>query len=58
MTASLTAPAAPADEISAYIAASTKAAWDVDGPAGRHAAEADHRRSACSAPARWAAASR
>jgi 3-hydroxyacyl-CoA dehydrogenase len=35
MTASLTAPAAPADEISAYIAASTKAAWDVKGlPAG------------------------
>ena len=31
MTASLTAPAAPADEISAYIAASTKAAWDVKG---------------------------
>lgn len=35
MTSSLTAPAAPADEISAYIAASTKAAWDVVGlPAG------------------------
>ena len=31
MTASLTAPAAPADEISAYIAASTKAAWGVVG---------------------------
>ncbi|HOZ28343.1 MAG TPA: 3-hydroxyacyl-CoA dehydrogenase NAD-binding domain-containing protein, partial [Hyphomonadaceae bacterium] len=35
MTASLTAPAAAADEISAYIAASTKAAWGVEGlPAG------------------------
>ena len=32
---SLTAPAAPAEEISAYIAAATKAAWDVKGlPAG------------------------
>ncbi|HVY90163.1 MAG TPA: 3-hydroxyacyl-CoA dehydrogenase NAD-binding domain-containing protein, partial [Hyphomonadaceae bacterium] len=32
---SLTAPAAPADEISAYIAASTKKAWEVTGlPAG------------------------
>jgi len=35
MTSSLTAPAAPADEISAYISASTKAAWEVKGlPAG------------------------
>ena len=35
MTASLTAPAAAADEISAYIAAATKAAWGVEGlPAG------------------------
>jgi 3-hydroxyacyl-CoA dehydrogenase len=35
MTQSLTAPAAPADEISAYIAAATKAAWEVIGlPAG------------------------
>ncbi|MDP3736590.1 MAG: 3-hydroxyacyl-CoA dehydrogenase NAD-binding domain-containing protein [Hyphomonadaceae bacterium] len=35
MAQSLTAPAAPADEISAYIAASTKAAWEVKGlPAG------------------------
>jgi 3-hydroxyacyl-CoA dehydrogenase len=35
MTASLTAPAAPADEITTYIAAATKAAWDVKGlPAG------------------------
>ena len=35
MTASLTAPAASADEISAYIAAATKAAWEVKGlPAG------------------------
>ncbi len=35
MTATLTAPAAPTDEISAYISASTKAAWDVKGlPAG------------------------
>jgi 3-hydroxyacyl-CoA dehydrogenase len=35
MTASLTAPAAPADEISAYIASATKAAWNVEGlPAG------------------------
>jgi 3-hydroxyacyl-CoA dehydrogenase len=31
MTATLTAPAAPADEISAYIAASTKKAWEVTG---------------------------
>ncbi len=35
MTATLTAPAAPADEISAYIAASTKKAWEITGlPAG------------------------
>ncbi len=35
MTATLTAPAAPADEISAYISAATKAAWEVVGlPAG------------------------
>jgi 3-hydroxyacyl-CoA dehydrogenase len=35
MTQSLTAPAAPADEISAYIAAATKAAWETVGlPAG------------------------
>ena len=35
MAQSLTAPAAPADEITAYIAAATKAAWDVKGlPAG------------------------
>jgi len=35
MTASLTAAAAPADEISAYIASATKAAWGVEGlPAG------------------------
>ncbi|HEY7799370.1 MAG TPA: 3-hydroxyacyl-CoA dehydrogenase NAD-binding domain-containing protein [Hyphomonadaceae bacterium] len=35
MTQSLTAPAAPADEISAYIAAATKAAWETIGlPAG------------------------
>ncbi|MBP9235003.1 MAG: 3-hydroxyacyl-CoA dehydrogenase family protein, partial [Hyphomonadaceae bacterium] len=35
MTVSLTAPAAPVDEISAYIAAATKSAWDVIGlPAG------------------------
>ena len=35
MTVSLTAQAAPADEISAYITKSTKAAWDVVGlPAG------------------------
>jgi 3-hydroxyacyl-CoA dehydrogenase len=35
MTQSLTAPAAPADELSAYIAAATKAAWEVIGlPAG------------------------
>ena len=33
MTASLTAPAAPTDEISAYIAASTKAAWNTSRPA-------------------------
>lgn len=31
MTATLTAPAAPADEISAYIASATKAAWDIVG---------------------------
>jgi 3-hydroxyacyl-CoA dehydrogenase len=31
MTATLTAPAAPAEEISAYIAASTKKAWEVTG---------------------------
>jgi 3-hydroxyacyl-CoA dehydrogenase len=31
MTATLTAPAAPADEISAYIAASTKKAWEITG---------------------------
>jgi 3-hydroxyacyl-CoA dehydrogenase len=35
MTATLTAPAARADEISAYIASAAKAAWDVKGlPAG------------------------
>ncbi len=35
MTQSLTQPAAPADEIAAYIAASTKKAWEVTGlPAG------------------------
>jgi 3-hydroxyacyl-CoA dehydrogenase len=35
MTQSLTAPAAPADEISAYIAAATRAAWETIGlPAG------------------------
>ncbi len=35
MAQSLTAPAAPADEISAYIAKSTKLAWDIKGlPAG------------------------
>lgn len=35
MTNSLTAPAAPADEISTYISSSAKAAWDVNGlPAG------------------------
>jgi len=35
MTQSLTAPAAPADEISAYIATATKAAWETIGlPAG------------------------
>lgn len=34
MTASLTAPAAPAEEISAYIAAATRAAWDVKGLPG------------------------
>jgi 3-hydroxyacyl-CoA dehydrogenase len=35
MTTSLTAPAAPAEEISAYIAAATKKAWEVTGlPAG------------------------
>ena len=35
MTVSLTAPAAPVDEISAHIAAATKSAWDVIGlPAG------------------------
>ncbi len=35
MTASLAAPAAPADEISAYIASAAKAAWEVKGlPAG------------------------
>jgi 3-hydroxyacyl-CoA dehydrogenase len=35
MTQSLTAPAAPADEISAYIAKATKLAWDIKGlPAG------------------------
>src|SRR6185295_2547920 len=31
MTQSLTQPAAPADEISAYIAASTKKAWEING---------------------------
>src|ERR1700741_2570892 len=35
MTQSLTQPAAPADEISAYIAAATKKAWEINGlPAG------------------------
>ncbi len=35
MTASLTAPAAPAEEITAYITKATKAAWEVTGlPAG------------------------
>ena len=35
MTQSLTAPAAPVEEITAYIAKATKAAWEVTGlPAG------------------------